>query len=399
MKKPICVLFVIIFLVVFIGKSAYAAEDEQVISTVDEAPVEMQSEAYILIEASSGKVLFQKNAEVAMPCANVIKTYFILMFLQAIDEGDVTADDEVTISEHAAGIGGSTVFLEKGETCKVGDLLHAAIINSANDAIVALAEKLYGGEDAFIKVLNDKASELGLTGTHIVNLTGNDVDGQTTTAADMAKISSMLVKYSLFFKSSTTWLDTFTHEDDRITQIVNLNKMIRNYEGCDGIKTGFSSTAGQCLASTAKKGNTRYIYVGLNAPDSTSRYDDAKNAFNYAFANYSLKTIVTENQIIKKNVSVFGGSKDILSIYASKGYSLLLKKDEEANIETNIVIEEKPTAPISKGQVVGHIDITQDGQSIVTIDIVAGEDISVINYSQSLMKILADWLGINTTSS
>lgn len=397
MKKVICILFVIIFSVFYVGSSAYA-ENEQIIST-QEAPIEMQSEAYILMEASSGKVLFEKNAAKAMPCANVIKSYFILMFLKALEGGNVTVNDEVTISDRAAAVAGSTVFLDRGEKCKVGDLLRAAIINSANDAIVALAEKLYGGEEAFISMLNSKASELGLTGTHVVNLTGTDTDGQTTTAADMAKISSMLVNYPLFFKYSSIWLDTFAHADGRITEIVNLNRMIRNYEGCDGIKTGSSAQAGQCFSATAKRGNARYIYVGLNAKDSESRYNDAKNSFNYAFANYSLKTVVVENQIIKKNVFVSGGAKDIVSIYASKSFSLLLKKDEEANIKTDIIIDENLRAPISKGQVVGKINISLNDQNIAAIDIIAGEDIGKVNYSQSLLKILADWLGLLPASA
>ena len=357
----------------------------------DTGAVDIKSEAYVLMEASTGTVILEKNADQPMPCANVMKSYFMLLFLEALDEGKATVEDEVTISKRASSVGGSTVFLDYNETYKVGDLFKAVVINSANDAIIALAEKLYGGEEAFIARLNERAGELGLTGTKVVNLTGTDAEGQTTTARDMAIICRELVKYPLFFQWSNTWLDNFNHPGGRVTEIVNLNKMIRNYEGCDGIKTGSSTQAGQCLSSTAKRGNARYIYVGLNAADSATRFNDAKNAFDYAFANYSIKNILNENQTIKENIQVTRGAGTV-SGQAGKALSLLLKKGQDTDITTEIQLDEKIEAPIAKGQPIGKVLVKLNGKDLESVEIVAETDVPEMGYSDSLFKILYDWL-------
>lgn len=349
---------------------------------------EMSSEAYILIEAQSGTVIFEKNADKKMDTANVIKSYFMCMFLRAIDEGKVSAADKVTVSKNAAKAGGSTVFLDAGKQYLVSDLLKAVIVNSANDATIALAEHIFGGESTFISYMNEQP----LSGTVVTNLLGNDTGGQCSTARDLAAICSELVEYPMFFKYSRIWLDSFVHEGGRVTEIVNLNKMIRNYEGCDGIKTGSSSSAGQCFAATASRGGIRYIYIGLNAKSSDARYNDAKSAFDYAFANYTRKNIVAHKQVLVKEMPVKMGDKNMVSLYAGETYGILSEKGTQLKTVTELHVGEFLAAPLKEGEVVGYLDIIVDGKSIKKVNVMCAQNVSLLNYNGCLVKICYDWL-------
>ena len=363
--------------------TAYAEPEE-------ESP--SQAKSYIMIDAGSGKVLKENNADEQLSCASVIKTMSLLIILEALDTGRISLADTVTISEHASSMGGTQVFLGcEYTTHKVEDLLKAVVICSANDATVALAEKVGGSEADFAEMMNKKAQTMGL-GAHFVNATGLDAEGQTMSARDVAMVCRALVKYDTFYTWSGIWMDYYIHPDGRETEMVNANRLVRYYDGCDGICTGSSNDAGYCLAATVKRSGGRFIYVSLGVPNSATRFEEATNAFDYAFAGFTAKTIVREGQQLAKNLEVAGGTKALVNVYAAEEFSALIEKGMEDKIEKELVLLEEVTAPLSAGDSVGYLRILLDGEEIGRIDAVVKQDVGELNYASALKKILMWWL-------
>lgn len=351
---------------------------------------EANAQSYILIDAGSGNVLAEKNADEQLPCASVAKVMSILLFMEAEETGRLSLSDTATVSDHAASMGGTQAFLDVNSTHKVEDLLKAAIVCSANDATVALAEKAAGSEDAFVEMMNKKAGTLGIT-AKFVNATGLG-DEQKISARDAATICQQLVKHDLFYKWSGIWMENYVHPDGRETEMVNQNRLVRYYDGCDGIATGSSGAAGYCIAATVKRSGGRFIYVALGAPNSSKRFDDAKAAFDYAFAGFTAKTIVSEGQKLGSDLAIAGGTMPFIDVYAGQGFSALIEKGKEGSIEKELVLLENIAAPIEEGQVLGYLRILLDGAEIGRVDVVAGEAISERNFSNAFKRILTWWL-------
>ncbi len=349
-----------------------------------------QAKGYILIDANSGNVLAEQNADEQLPCASVAKVMSILLFLEAEELGRLSLNDNVTISDHAASMGGTQVFLDVNTTHSVEDLLKSVVVCSANDAAVALAEKTAGSEEAFVEMMNKKAGVLGIKAT-FVNATGLG-DEQTISARDTAIVCQQLVKHNLFNKWSTIWIENYVHPDGRETEMVNQNRLIRYYEGCDGIATGSSAAAGYCIAATVKRSGGRFIYVALGAPNSSIRFDEAKAAFDYAFAGFTAKTIVTEGQKLGSDLAILGGTAPFIDVYAGQGFSALIEKGKEGTIEKELVLLENITAPIEEGQVIGYMSIMIDGTEIGRVDAVAKQSVAERNFGNAFKRILMWWL-------
>ncbi len=351
---------------------------------------EANAKSYILIDAGSGDVLAEKNADEQLPCASVAKIMSILLFMEAEETGRLSLSDTATVSDRAASMGGTQAFLDVKSTHKVEDLLKAAIVCSANDATVALAEKTAGSEEAFVEMMNKKAGALGIS-TTFVNATGLG-DEQKISARDAATICQQLVKHDLFYKWSSIWMENYVHPDGRETEMVNQNRLVRYYEGCDGIATGSSGAAGYCIAATVKRSGGRFIYVALGAPNSSIRFDNAKAAFDYAFAGFTAKTIVTEGQKLGSDLAITGGTVPFIDVYAGQGFSTLIEKGKEAALEKELVLLENIAAPIEKGQVLGYLRILLDGAEIGRVDVVAGDVVAERNFSNAFKRILTWWL-------
>jgi len=350
-----------------------------------------QAKSYILVDAGSGAALIEKDADKQLECASLVKSMSLLLFFDAEKNGRLSLSDTITVSKNAASKGGTQVFIDANTMHKVSDLLKAVVVCSANDACVALAEKIAGSEEAFVEMMNKKAREMGLS-ANFVNCTGLSAQGQTMSARDVAKVCAELVKYDLLYKWSTVWLDTYTHPDGRKTEMVNTNRLVKYYAGCDGICTGSSPGAGYCLAATAKRSGGRFIFVLLGSPNSSSRFDDANKAFDYAYAGFSAKTLVTEGQQLAGGLRVNSGATPYVNVYAAKSFSALVEKGKENRIEKELVLLENISAPLKEGDAVGYLKITLDGQEIGRVDAVVKQDVEVMNFPNALKKILAWWL-------
>jgi serine-type D-Ala-D-Ala carboxypeptidase (penicillin-binding protein 5/6) len=355
------------------------------------AGLEPNVKSFVLMDAGSGTVLEEKDADAQLPCASVIKTMSMLLLFDAVETGRLSLSDTATVSEHAASMGGTQVFLDVHTTHTVENLMKAMVVCSANDATVALAEKIAGSEDAFVEMMNKKAQAMGL-GAHFVNSTGMDADGQTMSARDIATVSQALVKYDLFFTWSTTWMENYKHPDGRETEMVNANRLVKYYDGGDGLCTGSSPGAGYCIAATAQRSSGRFIYVALGAPGSDTRFEDARAALDYAFAGFSPTAVVREGQQLCQNYPVSGGTQDTVDIVAGAGFSALLEKGSESRIEKELVLLEEVKAPVEKGQKLGYLRILLDGEEIGRVDAVAAEDVPSRNFSNALHSILIWWL-------
>ena len=242
---------------------------------LDAPPMTLNCAAALLLEPQSGQILFELNADAPRAVASVTKLMTILLTLEAVDDGRISLTDRVTISAEAAGMGGSQVLLDAGESQTVAVLLKSAVVGSANDAAVALAEALYGSEQLCAARMNARAEQLGMEHTHYVNCTGLPAEGQRTTARDVARLSAAVFSHENYYDFSRIWLDEVDHGDGRVTQLTNTNKLIRLYDGCDGGKTGSTSEAGYCVSATAKRGGMRLIAVVLGAPSGSERFDAA----------------------------------------------------------------------------------------------------------------------------
>lgn len=352
---------------------------------------ESKSKSYILIDAGSGSVLMEKDSDKQLECASLIKVMSLLLFCEAEESGRLSLQDTVTISSHAASMGGTQVFLDANTSHTVENLLKAVAINSANDATVALAEKVAGSEEAFVEMMNKKAGVMGLS-SKFVNASGLDAQGQTMSASDVAKVCQELVKYDLIRTWSSTWMDNYVHPDGRKTEMVNANRLVKYYAGCDGICTGSSPGAGYCIAATVKRGGGRFIYVALGSPNSSARFDEAGKAFDYAYAGFTAKTIVSEGQKLAQNLQIAGGTSAYIDIYAAQGFSALIEKGKEGMIEKELVLLENVSAPLKNGDVVGYLKITLDGNEIGRVNAVVMQDVGVLDFPNSLKRILTWWL-------
>ena len=352
-----------------------------------EAPITLTSPSAILCEASTGQVIFEKNADERRPVASVNKVMTILLTLEAVDEGRVSLEDQVTVSPRAASMGGSQAFLDAGERYKLSELLKTVIVASANDSAVALAEHLAGTEESFVRLMNARAEELGLTNTHYANCTGLPAQEHYTTARDVAKLSAQLDLHPIYYRYSTIWMDEIKHRGGRVTSLTNTNRLIRFYPGCDGYKTGSTNEARYCVSATAKKEGMRLIAVVLGTPAGQTRFDEARAMLEYGFANVQLVTTIAQGQALDMTVPVRLGGRDEVSVLSGGTCSLLERRGEKNALSLEAALVEKVNAPVYAGDVLGEIRVKRGDEVVAVVPAVAGEDVQLPGMVDALIRI------------
>lgn len=346
-----------------------------IISVNAESPLELTAKSALLMEASTGTILYEKDSHNALPPASVTKIMTLLLVMEALDSGQYTLDDMVSVSPLAASMGGSQVFLEENEQLSVHEMIKAVAVASGNDAAVALAEFTAGSHEGFVNKMNERAKQLGMNDTHFVNCNGLDIDGHVTSAHDIALMSRELMKHPKIFEYTTIWMDSLR---DGSFGLVNTNKLVRFYQGATGLKTGSTSVAGFCISATAKRDGMDLIAVVMGSPTSKERFADATKMLDYGFANYGIcSSLVSEEELAP--ITLKKGVKDNVSIGLSDDFSLLMEKAKIANVEKKITLPDHINAPVHKGHKVGEVEFFSEGQSVGKCDIVAKEDIKAEN--------------------
>ncbi len=360
-----------------------------------QASINLESPSAILMEASTGQIIYEKNAEDALPPASVTKVMTLLLVFDAIKDGKVNLQDMVTVSEHAASMGGSQVFLEPGETQTVDTMIKCISMASANDACVAMAEHICGTEEAFVARMNERAAGLGMQNTHFINCCGLDVDGHVSSAKDIAIMSKeLIVKHPEISKYSTVWMDTITHSTRRGDSefgLTNTNKLIKQYEWATGLKTGSTSKAGCCLSATAKKDGIELIAVILAAPNSKTRFAEAINLLNYG---YSVCDIYTDKSMPElMDMQVKGGKEPYVKLEYDKDFSYMFMDKTDHNLITKeLKLNEGVTAPVTKGDCVGELVYTYEGKMLGAVEVKAANNIEKATYIDTLIKMIDNLL-------
>lgn len=354
MKKVICFFICVCFMMQSVAVFAEGNTD-----------LGLNAKSAILMEESTGNILYESNPDERLPIASVTKVMTMLLIMEAVDSGKISLDDMVTVSENAMSYGGSTMFLETGEQLTVNDMLKGIAVASANDGCVAMAEHLAGSESAFVDMMNERAKELGMENTHFMNTNGLDEDDHYSSARDVAIMSRELMKHETIFNYTSIWMDTLRGGK---FQLANTNKLIRFYDGANGLKTGSTSKALCCLSAAAKRNDMQLIAVVLGAPTSAERFASAKSLLDYGFANYAVNTQITAGDEVQKIAVEKGVDKEV-DVVAGDSCSTLVKKGKEDNITKEIKIDETITAPIEAGQKIGTMTISRDGEVIADIDL------------------------------
>ena len=355
-----------------------------------ENDVDISSRSGILMDYASGEILFAKNAETHLPVASMVKMMTILIALEEYDANNVTLDTMISTTENASGMGGSQVFIDPYVEYSFEDLLKSVIMASANDASVALAEYFNGNEKSFVNRMNKRAKELGMTNTNYVNSTGLPAPEQYSCAKDSAILMREILKHDLYHNYSSIWMDTLTHPSGRETELVNTNKLIRYFEGCDGGKTGSTNEAGCCLTASAKRNDMRLISVIIGAENSKTRFNESSLLLSYGFANFENKLLVDISAPLKK-VKVNKGKLDEVDVYGEENFSVIVKKGDNATYETNMEIPDAVKAPLENGDVVGKVVITKEGSVIKEVNVIVKEDIKHSSYLDNFNKIVENW--------
>ena len=355
-------------------------------------PMNLNCAAALLLEPESGQILFEMNADSPRAVASVTKVMTILLTLEAIEQGRISVDQTLVVSEKASGMGGSQVLLDTGETQTVDVLLKSMIVGSANDASVALAELMYGSQELCVDQMNVRAAELGMAHTHFVNCTGLPAEGQHTTARDVARMTMAMLRHELYFRYSGVWLDEVDHGDGRVTQLTNTNKLIRLYDGCDGGKTGSTDEAGYCIAATARRSDMRLIAVVLGAPSGSERFDLAAKMFDYGFANYRLYPVAQRGTKIKGMLPVEGGRPDGVSLVLDGDLTLLVTKGSEQDVALVPELPERVEAPVDVGELIGYVRVEQGGRTLAKLPVVAASASEIKGFDGNLKKLLRHWV-------
>lgn len=380
---------ILILLLLLISIPLVKAEE-----TEDLAP---NAKSAIMIEASTGEILFQKNKDEKLAPASMTKMMSMLLIMEEIENGNLKWNEMITTSEKASSMGGSQIFLKVGEKMTVEDLLKGVAIASGNDAVVALAERVSGSEEQFVKRMNVRAKDLGLKNTNFINATGLTADNHYSSAYDMSLIAKELVKHEKILEFTSTYEDYLRKDTKSPFWLVNTNRLVRFKEGVDGLKTGFTDEAGYCLTATMKKDNMRLITVVMKEENTSKRSADTTKMLDYGFNVYMVQTILDEKTTIEKK-KVELGKTLTTEIVPKENITILNKKsDDQKNItyKTNI---NKIIAPVKKGDKVGTIDIIEDNNIISTIDATVKEDISKANiltiYLRNIKEIISGNLKI-----
>ena len=357
---------------------------------------EIEAPCAILTEASTGRVIYEKNADESLHPASITKIMTLLIIFDAVDNGLISLEDTVTVSEHAASMGGSQVFLEPGETQTVETMIKCIAIASANDACVAMAEHISGSEDAFVQSMNERAEALGMNNTHFVNCCGLDANGHMTTARDVAIMSRELITaHPAIHDYSCIWMDTITHVTRRGESefvLNNTNKLLKQYEWATGLKTGSTSLAKFCLSATARRNDIELISVIMASPSGKTRVSDSIALLNYG---YGICSLYHDNNMPSIDViPIKGGIRSDISVeYSSQMNYLFTDKYDASLIESHAEYLEDLEAPVQKGDVIGQLTYTYDGKFMDSIDIIASESIKKAGYGDYINSLWQCFLG------
>ena len=349
----------------------------------------IKSKSAYLYDFNTKTEIFAYNENQRLPIASMTKIMLLDLVYENLESGNITLDEKVVVSKNASGMGGSQVFLESDGSYLVKDLIKAVTVASANDASVALAERLYGSEEECVKMMNEKANSLGLKNTLFSNCTGLPKPMQYSSAKDITMIFADLITHEIYFDYSKIWLDKIEHSKNA-TEISNTNKLVRFYDGCDGGKTGFTSEAGFCLTATAKRGNMRLISAVIGAPDSKTRFNEVSTMFNGAFNGYENKAVLDKNLPLNNGVKVLGGKVKSIEVVPENDFFVFSKKGDKGKIDLDYnFIEVK--APISKGDVVGECVIYNNGVEVGRVNLLSNTTVDKMTYFDYVLEISKNW--------
>ena len=358
---------------------------------IKDAKLDLACESAILIDQSTGKILYEQNSHEQLRPASVTKVMTILLIMEALDSGKLSYTDQIPCSENASSMGGSQIWLDSKETLSVDEMLKAICVVSANDCTVAMAEYLAGSEENFVMQMNAKAKELGMNDTTFKNCHGIDEDGHVSSSYDIALMSrELLEKHPDITNYTTIYMDSLR---DGKSELVNTNKLVRNYKGATGLKTGSTSLALYNLSASATRDNLSLIAVVMKAPTTKDRFQDATKLLDYGFANYSYK-ILGEKDDIVKTVSVSKGVSSSVDTVLEYDSGTLLQKGSDADIIQNLNIPDTISAPVKKGDKLGEVVYTLNGETISTIDVVAKENVEKIDFFNMTKHIFNRWLNM-----
>jgi len=379
--KKIIILFVLLAVITAASFSATAKEEENTPN------MKFECESAILMEAQTGTVLYAYNPDKALPPASVTKIMTLLLVMEAIENGRLNYNDTITASSYAASMGGSQIFLKEGEEMSAEDMIKSVVISSANDAAVALAEHLCGSEAAFVKKMNERAKELGMSNTNFENTNGLDdtTYNHVTSALDIALMSRELIKHKDILKYSSTWMDTIRNGSFGLT---NTNRLVRFYPGATGLKTGSTDKAKFCVSATAERDGMHLICVIMGAPSSNVRNSIATQLLNWGFSTFEL---FKSNMKISEQIKVLGGVEDRCHTFCDTFYAVV-PKGQAQRIEAKITIPKSVKAPVYQGDKIGKIDYYLNGNSIGYSDIVSTVDIDNIDYWTLFLRVFSKFV-------
>lgn len=377
MKKIL--LYIGLFLIVFSSFNFVKAEENFLAN----------GQSGLLMEVSSGKILFEKNKDERVSVASMTKMVGLIIIMDKLNSGDITLDEVVTVSKNASGMGGSQIYLETGEKMSIRDLIKGITMASANDATVAMAERIAGSESKFVEMMNDKVKELGLKNTHFVNSTGLDESDHYSSAYDMAIIAKELLKYEQILDFTSVYEDYLREDTDNKFWLVNTNKLVRLYEGADGLKTGFTDNAGYCMAVTAKRKDMRLIAIVLGEKKGSIRNEEITNLLDYGYNTYKVSKFLSKDTVID-SINFSKSTKDEVNVYLKEDASVLMKNsDSNSGYDTYYELD-KLTLPIKKNDIVGTYYIKKDNVVIDSVDLIVKEDVFMKNYFQIFIDVLKD---------
>ena len=378
MKKKIAIIL-LIFSVVLLGQPDRAGA------------FELGAESAILLEAETGQVLYETDADQELPPASITKIMTMLLTMEAVERGELALDDVVTISQAASDMGGSQIFLNAGNEVTVEDLLKAVVIASANDATYALAEVVGGSYMGFVDMMNDRAAELGMDSTSFRNSTGLPAEDHYTTARDITKMSRKVIEYPEIQEWGQIWVD-YVELPDRDAMLANLNHMINTYDGMDGIKTGRTQAAGFCLAASAERDGFRLISVIMRAESDEERQQLTADLLNYGFNNFTRTVLLGADEVIR-NISIPESSAGQVSGRSAEDLQIVIPRRNDELAETRVILPDEHELPIAEGEKIGEVAALLEGEEVNRVDLLADEDIARANIFLRLFRGIADFLG------
>lgn len=380
MKKLLCAALCIVMLT----SPVYA------INTLTDDDIDISAPSAILMEKVTGEVIYDKNSHERLPPASVTKVMTMLLIVEAVERGDISLDDTVIASERAASFGGSCVFLEEGEKMSVAEMLKCICVVSANDCAVAMAEHLCGSEQTFVARMNDRARELGLKDTNFKNCTGLfEDDEHYTSAYDIAVMSRELIRHDMIKDYTTIWMDTIRGGEFGLS---NTNKLVYYYDGCTGLKTGFTEKAMYCLSATAEREGVEYIAVIMHADTIDKRNNDAKALLSYGFANYRLMPLRSPDVLPPVRVTL--GSADSVQPVYDGAEAALVPKSGAGEVSYELDLPDTLPAPVEKGQQIGTLRVVSDGKELYSVKLLADSSVVRASFGRTLLELVKSYVGL-----